>query len=578
MRIGPYEVVSTLGQGGMGVVYRARSPEGRDVAVKVLLDVADDSLARLERERRLLGVFTARDGFVPLLDSGSSERGPYLVMPFVGGGTLKKRLESGPLGLDAAVALGIALAHAIGKAHARGIVHRDLKPDNVLFTAEGKPLIADLGLAKYVSRSDASRSALSGTGMMAGTPGYMAPEQLDDSKNVGPEADVFALGVIVFECLVGERPVEATGVVQYATAVASGRIRRLRDRRPDAPPWLDEVLAHALRAEPGDRLRDGLALEQALGRPGRRRSSRVAIGSALVLVVLGGGLSLVRPWARAGSPPPAPKEPAPARPGARALVEEAERKLRRDDVDGAILSASQAIAVDPACAPAWTCRGAALTRKETERADGAKGPPNLDAAIADFTRAIELDPKGTDALKKRAIARAAAHQEGELEDLTRVVELDPGTEASWLFRAEARHRKKDLAGAVEDYTRALELDPRDAPTWDKRGTVEAEQRDFARAVDDYTKAVEIDGSFMQAWTNRGTAWLSQGRFEEAIADYDRVIALDPRNADVLFGRGVARENRNDHAGAREDYARVVALGGQYATSARDRLAKLEGER
>src|SRR5262249_41050417 len=158
----------------------------------------------------LLAAFGEEDGFVPLLDEGTSEEGPFLVMPFLAGGTLRDKLREGPLKVGAALDLGVALAAALGRAHARGVVHRDLKPENVLYArdADGRerPLVADLGLAKHFDRDVHGATAsvsLSTHGSFRGTAGYMAPEQMADAKSVGPEADVFALGAILYECLAG---------------------------------------------------------------------------------------------------------------------------------------------------------------------------------------------------------------------------------------------------------------------------------------------------------------------------------------------------------------------------------------
>src|SRR5271156_2050882 len=151
----------------MGVVYRARSASGEEVAIKALTRVDSAKLARFERERRLLGTFTARDGFVPLLEAGTTNDGPYLVMALLPGGTLRDRLERGPLSIEETLTLG--------RAHARGIVHRDVKPENVLFTADGRALLADLGLAKHFDPSarGASQSvSLSADGVHKGTVGY----------------------------------------------------------------------------------------------------------------------------------------------------------------------------------------------------------------------------------------------------------------------------------------------------------------------------------------------------------------------------------------------------------------------
>src|SRR5438552_2048400 len=125
MEVPGYEVLSELGRGGAGVVMRARASDGRDVAVKLLAGRADaGARARFEREARLLGDLGESSGFVPLLDVGEHAGVPYIVMPYLAGGTLRDRLERGPLGTNEAVALAVELARSLGRAHARGIVHR----------------------------------------------------------------------------------------------------------------------------------------------------------------------------------------------------------------------------------------------------------------------------------------------------------------------------------------------------------------------------------------------------------------------------------------------------------------------
>ena len=134
MRIGVYDVSGEIGRGGMGLVLRAQAPDGRPVALKLLHRLEAEPLARFERERRLLGGLGALEGFVPLLDAGTAPSGqPYLVMPFMSGGTLRRRLDEGPMPVAAVVSLGGALARAVGRAHERGLVHRDLNPENVLY-------------------------------------------------------------------------------------------------------------------------------------------------------------------------------------------------------------------------------------------------------------------------------------------------------------------------------------------------------------------------------------------------------------------------------------------------------------
>jgi serine/threonine protein kinase len=154
VKVGPYEVLSELGRGGMGAVYRVRAFDGQEHALKVLFRSDADALTRFDRERRLLASLGEKTGFVGLLGAGTTPEGSFwLLMPLVPGGTLRTKLLGGPLGVEETIALGERLATALGQAHERGIVHRDMKPENVLFTASREPLIADLGLAKHFDRS-----------------------------------------------------------------------------------------------------------------------------------------------------------------------------------------------------------------------------------------------------------------------------------------------------------------------------------------------------------------------------------------------------------------------------------------
>jgi serine/threonine protein kinase/WD40 repeat protein len=326
--IGPYQPLRLLGQGGMGSVLLAHDPQGREVAVKVLLlqqRQGSDHLARFDRERRLQATLGIDDGFVPLLDAGQASGRPYVVMPVMTGGSLSDRLRTrGALPIEEATRLVAALAESVGRAHARGVVHRDLKPDNVLFATphDDRPLIADLGLAKHFRPQEGdARVSLSVSGVMRGTLGYMAPEQIEDAKSAGPQADVYALGVLLFFLICGELPVVADTAIHTLNATVQGELRPLRLVRPDAPAWLERVVARALALDPQDRYADGDALAAALVPPAPR--SRPAVPVHPVLLALGlvlcGMLSLLG-WLLldpgGSAPAPAPDEAAaPVDPG-----------------------------------------------------------------------------------------------------------------------------------------------------------------------------------------------------------------------------------------------------------------------
>jgi WD40 repeat protein len=322
MKLGPYEIEREIGRGGMGVVLRARGPDGGVVAIKCLIrQDRSDTVARFERERRLLGLLGEEAGFVPLLDFGDSPRGPYIVMPFLEGGTLRERLRKGPMELDEAVELGKTLALALGRAHVQGIVHRDLKPENVLFTERdaqgdgaGRALVSDLGLAKHWSRDTpgASQSvSLSVAGDTRGTAGYMAPEQMDNAKEVGPPSDVFALGAIIYECVAGGPAFEADSIGELFGQIVSGTFAPLRSRRQDAPRWLERVLERALEPRAARRFQDGAALAHALETRSDGRPRRAPALAGLALLALAASGSAAYGLMSRSAAPPAPPAPGP---------------------------------------------------------------------------------------------------------------------------------------------------------------------------------------------------------------------------------------------------------------------------
>ncbi|HZU96007.1 MAG TPA: protein kinase, partial [Planctomycetota bacterium] len=307
-----YELIKEIGRGGTGIVHQARAADGRDVAIKVIQRFVPPAVVeRFERERRLHARLSAEQGFVPLIATGHSRAGAYIVMPYFTGGTLRDRLDHAPLPLDEALELARRIAKTVGEAHAVGIVHRDLKPENVIFDERGQPFVADLGLAKHF-RDDvpgASKSvSLSKTGELLGTAGYMPAEQLRDASRAGPAADVFAIGVVLYECLVGEQPFRAESLVELLEKLDAGRFTPLHQARPSTPAWVDALVSRALAADPGARPADGAALARELAATDTtsrkpRIGRAVAAASAAGLIVAAAIVARPRPGAVAPATP-----------------------------------------------------------------------------------------------------------------------------------------------------------------------------------------------------------------------------------------------------------------------------------
>ncbi|MBI4617708.1 MAG: tetratricopeptide repeat protein, partial [Planctomycetes bacterium] len=185
---------------------------------------------------------------------------------------------------------------------------------------------------------------------------------------------------------------------------------------------------------------------------------------------------------------------------------------------------------------------------------------DLAGAVADYTRAIELDPNYSRAYGNRGVARRAQGDvAGAVADFTRAIELDPSFAAAYSNRGSARREQGDLAGAVADFTRAIELDPNFALAYDNRGKARYVQGDLAGAVSDYTRATELDPNYAGAYCNRGSARRDQGDLAGAVGDYTRAIELDPNFAMAYSSRGAARRAQGDLAGALADQSKAIEL-------------------
>jgi serine/threonine protein kinase/thioredoxin-like negative regulator of GroEL len=260
-RLGPYEILSPLGAGGMGEVYRARDSRlERIVALKALpraFSSDPERLARFDREAKLLASLNHPNigAIYGLEESGGA---PYLVLEFIDGESLATRLQAGPLTVRETVEAGVQIASAIEAAHARGVVHRDLKPANIMFTAAGLLKVLDFGLAKAGGEKSAppvtATAATTGAGVILGTAAYMSPEQAR-GKPVDGRADIWSLGCVLFECLTGRRP--------FSGESASDVIAKVLEHAPEwsllpasVPPRLLDLVRRCLKKDPAERPRD----------------------------------------------------------------------------------------------------------------------------------------------------------------------------------------------------------------------------------------------------------------------------------------------------------------------------------
>ena len=254
-----FEVERIAGSGGMGVVYQAHDrATGRAVALKVLLERDQGPTERFAHEIQLLSTLD-HPHIVGYVSHGTTEEGsPYLVMPWLQGMDLQERLRAGPLSIAETLALARDVADALACLHGRGLVHRDLKPSN-LFLPDGKVenvQMIDLGVA----RASVASHALTLSGVLIGTPGFIAPEQARGDREIAPAVDVFAFGCVLFECLTGRRLFTGSHLMSVLAKILLEDAPRTMELRPEVPPALDLLVHRMVSKDPEKRPRDGAEL------------------------------------------------------------------------------------------------------------------------------------------------------------------------------------------------------------------------------------------------------------------------------------------------------------------------------
>jgi serine/threonine-protein kinase len=326
-----YKILEAMASGAMGAVYKAeRVPVGKLVAIKFLhKSYAKDSefLIRFERETRVMSKLT-HPNCVSVVDFGMWEDAPYLVMDFVAGTTLRALLDHERIEPVRALVLARQIAAGLAHAHAQGIVHRDIKPANIMITDEigtGEHVrLLDFGLARLRGGGPANRDATQ-TNVVVGTPNYMSPEQTVPGMTVDARADVYAMGVVLYEMLAGERPFSAPDTLALLGMHRAAPIPRLADRVDDPstlPDGVQAVIDTAMAKSPDDRYQSAVELAAAIdgvldaGRPEALRAgasgsrpTRRAVTSPTAAGVAPTLVDEVRP--RAPSPPPAAVDTAP---------------------------------------------------------------------------------------------------------------------------------------------------------------------------------------------------------------------------------------------------------------------------
>src|ERR1700719_2358322 len=288
-KLGPYEIVSSLGAGGMGEVYRARDESlDREVAIKVLpkeLASDPDRLRRFEQEARAAAALNHPNILAVYGFSTTEDHAPYLIAELLQGQTLRERLQQGEIPVRKAVEFALQTARGLAAAHARGIVHRDLKPENLFLTRDGVVKILDFGLAKLVGadaagpQSSVATVSVTQSGVVLGTVGYMSPEQVR-GQALDHRTDIFSLGAVFYEMLSGKRAFQGNTTADTMSAILKEEPVELSNAGRNLPAALGRIVHRCLEKEPAERFQSAHDLAFNLELVGRDESGS---GAAVAL-------------------------------------------------------------------------------------------------------------------------------------------------------------------------------------------------------------------------------------------------------------------------------------------------------
>ncbi|MGO8968404.1 MAG: protein kinase domain-containing protein [Myxococcaceae bacterium] len=547
---GRFELVRRLGRGGMADVYLAREPEkDRYVAVKVLRPGLAESLSgeRFLREIQLLGRLS-HPHILSLYESGESGGFVYFTMPLVNGESLRERIRrEAQLKLEDIVRLSTEVASALDYAHAQGVVHRDIKPENILL-AGGRALVADFGVARLLSPATASEEAttqqatVTRVGQVVGTPAYMSPEQVSGDGPLDGRSDVYSLGIVVYEMLVGETPFAAPTPVQLMARHLADPPVPPRHRLADVPAALDEAVLRALAKSPADRFKTAGEFAAALAGQELGAAARAPRATAVPIIAVLDFQNLSEDeelgWLGTGIAETVAAELgrlSQVRVVARdRLAKAAPRALGIGDEDGAF-------SIGRAVGARWVVWGTYQRAGNTVRilhraaevpSRRARPPERVDGPLEEI---FLLQDKVVGSVVT-ALALHYANptvSRAEPRDRAALSAYEHYIRGLQHFR---RFGPKGFAEAWEHFEKAIELDPRHALALGGLGAVSclrfvgsSRLEDLERAVQLLEEANALDPGLAEAHYWLCYAYVRQKRFAEAAAEGRLASEMDPDN-------------------------------------------------
>lgn len=556
--LGRYRLVERLGRGGMAEVYKAYQPSmDRYVAIKVMhAYLAEDEgfVGRFQREAKVIANLR-HPHIVQAYDFDVEEDVYYLVQEFITGRTLKDRLRQAnergeQIPLTETARVFTAICSAIEYAHRQGCIHRDIKPDNIMFDADGRPVLTDFGISAIVGGT-----RFTATGAMIGTPAYMSPEQGKGELN-DPRSDIYSLGVVLYEMVTGQVPFDADTPFAVVLKHVNEALPMPSTIHPGLNPAVERVILKALAKDPEDRYQSALDLAQDL-----EEAVQEAETWALKAVP-----PPMEPGPAVSETVPPPIEPGPAVPEAVSLrmesgpatspaSTETERPAAAAEGKGKrrpwlwVLGGLAALLLINCCIIGLI--NAAKNRSQKAATPTATGPAPLS--------------EGAAALIQSGFETLGADCTGDVEAAKLIfdeaLDLDEDAAHAYVGLAQCSFCLGDAEAAMDNLDAAVELAPQDPLPYFWRGRLQLDEEEADEAYSDFSQAITLNPNYAEAyfWRAMVASWPLENN-EQAIRDLDKAIELDPKLAPAYLKRGeLALWHQNDPDRALADLTRYVEL-------------------
>ena len=596
---GKYRIQEKIGGGGMGIVYKATHElMGRTVAMKLLHrhlmtgEGEQQFLDRFRTEARAASLIEHPNA-VTIHDFGMHEIGPYLIMQYVEGPSLRSIVRAdGALEISRILLLMIQVCSAVHEAHRLGIVHRDLKPDNIVVTrrsnGEERAIVLDFGIAKMIG-SDGDNMAITKTGNILGTPQYMAPEQVRGAGALEPRSDLYTLGIILYELCTGKVPFDSDSAIGLM-------MKHLNDRPPPfrtvvpgtiVPSDLEEVVLQALEKEPENRQPTVRALGEQLEAIARTHVPGLASG-AFRSDTLGVGSTATVPVSSGTISAPATTEES-ATPGSKTWLFAAIGVLGAAVISLVLLFAfggEKIVAPDPVVptpAPVMPTAVPTVAQQQPTPTAVPSTTQLSQAAEEVFSRAEQAQKAGiwteAEQLYKEVLTLAPGHaksyynlgdvylsQKRSLDAvaaLTQATKLAPEDAGGYSLLAFAHQEAGQLEEAITAYKQTIVLKPGYALAYNNLGFAYLQANKLDEAEDAFKQCLRLDRSYARAFFNLSELYQRKGDWKRAITAQLGGVSADPKNASAHVSLGDAYRKVGESKKAAEAYRKALSINPDY---------------